>query len=291
MIPPISLLIEGRGLKSVIGTRWPVAILATGLSVVLSVGPAWADPTVSPSPSQSGSNQDPWESPVSEDPTTFPENPNDWTPPADWETPDESTDIPLPDAPVEPSPSISSKPPKLPTALPTDPQELGDPACTGYWSVVKYRKHPARMGKVGPNFSSYFGNGGSQTLTAGVTGTLTATATMTLEGSLSAVSLVSAKAVAGGNLATAAAVTASLTETQDVPKKYWGNAFWGATMQPVAFNSKYYGANTCRVLKDVTYTVWYPFKPAKSVGWCKWVSKESLGSRPKQCNARGNLPL
>ena len=166
-----------------------------------------------------------------------------------------------------------------------------NPDCKGAWHVAKWKKFPARLGKAGGNFSSYFGNGGSQTLTAGVTGTLGVTASSKVEVGLSAATFVTAKAEVSGSLSTSVAITASIAETQPVPAKRWGNAFWGASMIPVTFHAVYRAAGTCKITKKHRVTRYYPFKPARTLGWCKWVSKKSLGSRPKQCNTKEYIPL
>lgn len=166
----------------------------------------------------------------------------------------------------------------------------GNPDCKGAWNVTKWKRFPARLGKVGPNFSSYFGNGGSQTLSAGVTGTLGVILSSKVEVGASAATFVTAKAEVSGSLSTSVAVTASLAETQPVPKGRWGNAYWGATTVPVTFHLVYRAANTCKITKSKDVTAYYPWSPAKTVGWCKWVSKKSLGSRPKQCTVGPYIP-
>jgi hypothetical protein len=94
------------------------------------------------------------------DPTDFPsvsqsdvpDNPDDFTPPSDWETPPPADQ---PDS--DPVPVSSDDPDAAPLKQP-----LGDPDCTGNWEVLSAKKFPYRVGRVGVNFSSYFGNGAAR---------------------------------------------------------------------------------------------------------------------------------
>lgn len=242
------------------GTRFAAAVTA-GLLVLAAVpGAAWADSETS-------------EPVISTSESDLPDNPEDWTPPSDWEVPDPSVDNPMPD----------------PVNIP-DPPTRTRPDCDAGWILTVKKKFPMRLKKVGPNFSSYFGNGGSQTLSSGISGTVTATVSAKIEGSLSYVSIVTAKAEISGSISTSATVTASDAETQNVKKGYWGNAYWGAAVLPITFHASYL-TSKCVVVKSAKYTGWYPLNPASTVGWCKWISRESLGSRPKACNPGGYIPV
>jgi hypothetical protein len=154
--------------------------------------------------------------------SSTPDDPGDETPPG-WESPDPSTDVPLPDSDPRDGPTPTNGPTFGPAT---------NPDCNK-WHIDRWKKFDARLGQVGPSFSSYFGNGGTQTLQSGISGTLGASASTTLEGSLSAVSIVTAKASVSASLSASATVSASISEAQPVKVGYWGNAFWGAQRQPV----------------------------------------------------------
>jgi hypothetical protein len=96
--------------------------------------------------------------------------------------------------------------------------------------------------------------------------------------------VVSAHADVGVTVSASASVTASLSETQPVKAGYWGNAYWGRALLPITFHEAYYAVATCKKAKDIKITKYFPTKNNDTVGWCKWISKTSLGSRPSQCN-------
>lgn len=158
------------------------------------------DPTVFPSASQS----------------EVPDNPDDWTPPSDWETP------PPADQQVQDPVTVSSADPSAAPLM----SPLRDPDCTGTWDILSAKGFPYRVGRVGVNFSSYFGAGGSQTLTSGITGTVGVTVSASGGASLSA-EVVSVKADLGVSVSVSASVTASDSETQSVKAGYWGECLLG----------------------------------------------------------------
>jgi len=136
--------------------------------------------------------------------------------------------------------------------------------------------------QVGPTFSSYHGNGGSQSYSAGITGTVTASFSSSLEVGASAASLAQIKATINGSLAASVAVSASLAVTQPVPVAYWGNGRCGRYRTVVTGHS-YHTTSACSSDVDHGRITAYAAGTANAQGWCLWVSTAAAASVSVQC--------
>ncbi|GGK42887.1 hypothetical protein GCM10010124_39660 [Pilimelia terevasa] len=185
--------------------------------------------------------------------------------PADWEDPDavgpEGEDLP-----DEPSSEFAP----------------GDPDCRGQWVYNRKKKFSDRMGRVGPSISHFFDSKGSHKLTAGINGEISATYSASVAGEATVV-IATLTTQVDASIQAKIGVSSSMEVSVDVPAKRWGNAYWGRNRHVVTGEKYQIAHRTCKKTNRKLFTT-YVSARSKSIGWCTWASKKSLGSRPTQCN-------
>ncbi|WP_189169080.1 hypothetical protein [Pilimelia anulata] len=158
----------------------------------------------------------------------------------------------------------------------------GDPDCVGQWIYNKKKKFGDRMGRVGPNFTSWFDDKGNHELIAGVSGELSIGHSIGVSGEGSVI-VATLQAKLDHTIQAKIGVNASYKASVNVGAKRWGNAYWGRARFVVTGEKYQLAARTCKKINRKLLTT-YVSARSKGIGWCTWSSKTSLGSRPAQCN-------